>query len=68
MNDPLTAANIRKMVAKLKEVQIAHRTFTSQKECDAVNEVEKSIGLHGNWKVGDAYYNLKDLIRAGEMG
>ena len=60
---PITLEEVRKCVDVLKACAVPPKIINNQDEADRQNRIGEAIGLSHKWKVGDHYYDMKDLVK-----
>ena len=59
---PITYSALHKLVRRLKNISIKPKKILTSVEARMFNEQYKDLGLPGVWKVGDEYYEAKELL------
>lgn len=58
MNEHLTLADVKRVVTHLKKYAIKPEYVRSQDQADALNRLERELGLPAKWKVGDEFITV----------
>ena len=60
--NPIAYYSLRKLVKRLKDISIKPVKIRTEAEAKMANIQDKALGLAGGWKVGDEYYEAKELL------
>ena len=60
--NPIAYYSLRKLVKRLKDISIKPVKIRTEAEAKMANIQDKDLGLPGGWKVGDEYYEAKELL------